>query len=173
MVQKLNIYFMPPPQKMPYDIPFKKIFWFCSKFDHKLLGTYTSLVQAVLSLAAGRTRSCPRSLSLTLLKNFFQNVKLDLFRHRLMVRHEENMTTKKMDDIYTYNSLVSKYVEMKTPLSFSLSPGISSVGHSVYNMRLISEAAASMDYEGPFSPFHTTRVYLARDFIFFGVQTKV
>ena len=47
---------------------------------------------------------------------------------------------------------------MKTPLSFSLSPGISSVGHSVYNMRLISEAEAeaAMDYGGPFSPFHTT-----------------
>ena len=57
--------------------------------------TYKSLVQAVLSLAADRTRSCPRSLSLTLLKKKFQNVKLDLFRHILMVWHEENMTTKK------------------------------------------------------------------------------
>ena len=79
--------------------PSKEIFRFCYKFDHKLLGTNTILVQAVLSLAAGRTRSCPRSLSLTLIKKKFQNVKLDLFWHRLMVWHEENMTTKKMDDI--------------------------------------------------------------------------
>ena len=56
---------------------------------------YTSLVQAVLSLATGRTRS----LLLTLLKKVFQNVKLDLFWHKLMARNEENMTTKKMDDI--------------------------------------------------------------------------
>ena len=70
-------------------------------FDHKLLGAYTSLVQAVLSLAAGRTRSCSRSLSLTLLKKN-QNVKLDLFRHRLMVQHEENMTTQKNGRHLTY-----------------------------------------------------------------------
>ena len=42
-------------------------------------------------------------LSKKFITNFiekFQNVKLDLFQHRLMVRHEENMTTqKKMDDI--------------------------------------------------------------------------
>ena len=68
-------------------------------FDNKVLGTYTSLLQAVLSLAFDRTRSCPRSLSLTLLKKNFQTVKLNLFRHRLMVWHEENMKTKKKDDI--------------------------------------------------------------------------
>ena len=41
---------------------------FFNKVSDKLLGPYTSLVQAVLSSAAGRTRSCPRSLSPTLLK---------------------------------------------------------------------------------------------------------
>ena len=73
-VQKKNVQgsktwyvFHPTPTKDALWYPLQKIFWFCSKFDHKLLGTYTSLVQAVLSLAAGRTRSCPRSLSLTLL----------------------------------------------------------------------------------------------------------
>ena len=94
---KTQYLFHPAPTKDALWYLFQKyIFWFCSKFDHKLLGTYKSLVQAVLSLAAGRTISCPRSLSLTLLKNFFQNVKLHLFRHRLMVRCEENMPTKKM-----------------------------------------------------------------------------
>ena len=84
---------------MPYDIPFKD---FALSL---IINIEASLVQAVLSLATIRTRSCPRSLSLTLLKNFFQNVKLDFFWHRLMVRHEENMITKKMDDIYgTYPS---------------------------------------------------------------------
>jgi len=84
---KIRYYnFMPPPQKMPYQLSYP-LFWFCFKFDHKLLGAYTSLVQAVLSLAASRTRSCPRSLSITLLKIIFQNVKLNLFRFRLMVRH--------------------------------------------------------------------------------------
>ena len=58
------------PTKDALWYPLQKIFWFCSKFEHKLLGTYTNLVQAVLSLAAGRTRSCPRCLSLTLLKIF-------------------------------------------------------------------------------------------------------
>ena len=42
--------------------PSQKIFWFCSKFDHKLLGPYISLVLAVLSSAASRTWSCSRSL---------------------------------------------------------------------------------------------------------------
>ena len=60
-----------------------------------IINIEASLVQAVLSLATVRTRSCPRSLSLTLLKNVSQNVKLDLFRHRLMAQCEENMTTQK------------------------------------------------------------------------------
>ena len=85
-VQKLDIYFTLPPQMISSS---KKYF-----FITFLNKTYTSLVQAILSLADGRTRSCPRSLSLTLLKTIVQNVKLDLFRHRLMVRCEENMTTK-------------------------------------------------------------------------------
>ena len=83
---KNSIFISCCPHKRCLMITPSKIFWFCSKFDHKLLRTYTSLVKAVLNLAAGRTRSCPRSLSLTLLKSFFQNVKLDLFRHRLMVQ---------------------------------------------------------------------------------------
>ena len=58
------------PTKDALRYPFQKIFWFSSKFDHKLLGTYISLVQAVLSLATCRTRSCQRSLLLTLLKFF-------------------------------------------------------------------------------------------------------
>ena len=92
---KTRYLFHAAPTKDALWYPLQKIFWFCSKFDHKLLGTYTSLVQAVLSLAAHRTRSYQRSLSLTLLKKFFHNIKLDLFWHRLMVRREENMTTKK------------------------------------------------------------------------------
>ena len=71
---------------------------------------FPNLVQAVLSLAAGRTRSYPRSLSLTLLKFFFQNVKLDLFRHRLMVRHEENMTTQQKQMTETSN--VHRYLKL-------------------------------------------------------------
>ena len=46
------IYFTLPPQKMPYDIPFKKIFWFCSKLDYKLLGTYISLAKKIFNLPA-------------------------------------------------------------------------------------------------------------------------
>ena len=93
---KTRYLFHATPTKDALWYPLQKIFWFCSKFDHKLLGTYTNLVQAVLTLAADRTSSCPGSLSLTLFKKVFQNVKLDLFRHRLMVLlHEENMTTKK------------------------------------------------------------------------------
>ena len=66
---KNSIFILRRPHKRCLMIsPSKEIFWFCSKFDHKLLGTNTSLVQAVLSLVASRTRSCPRSLSLTLLK---------------------------------------------------------------------------------------------------------
>ena len=64
----------------------KKYFDFAPSLIINFLEHIQVLVQAVLSLAAGRTRSCPRSLSLTLLKLFFQNVKLDLFRHKLMVR---------------------------------------------------------------------------------------
>ena len=81
---------------MPFDIPIKKYFDFAlSLIINFLEHIGTSLVQAVLSLAASRTRSCPRSLLLSLLKFFFQNVKLDLFRHTLMVRCKENMTTQK------------------------------------------------------------------------------
>ena len=54
---------------------------------------------------------------------FFQNVKLDLFWHRLMVQREENMTTKKMDSI-KYNYLpalneLGKYKSVIVPLNTS------------------------------------------------------
>ena len=74
--------FLKTPKKLSFKISHsQKIFKICFKFDHKLVRAFTTLVQAVLNLATGRTRSCPRSLSLTLLKKKFQNVKLDLFRH--------------------------------------------------------------------------------------------
>ena len=48
----------------------RSTFWrnFFDRVSDRLLGSYTILVQPVLSSAVGRTRSCPRSLSLTLLK---------------------------------------------------------------------------------------------------------
>jgi hypothetical protein len=66
-----------------------------NKVSDKLLGQLLVLPAAKLKSACTKIVFVPRSLSLTLLKFFFQNVKLDLFRHRLMVRGEENMTTKK------------------------------------------------------------------------------
>ena len=61
---------------------------FFNKVSDKLLGPYTSLMQAVLSSAAGRTRSCPRSLSLTLLKKSLQKVDQVTPWHPLVVRRK-------------------------------------------------------------------------------------
>ena len=92
---------MLPPQKMPYDIPFKKYF----NFSLSLIINFLEHIEVWRRLswawppAELEVELCPRSFSLTLSKFFFQNVKLDLFLHRLMVQREENMTTKKMDNI--------------------------------------------------------------------------
>ena len=48
---KNSIFILPRPHKRCLMIsPSKEIFRFCSKFDHKLLGTNTILVQAVFEL---------------------------------------------------------------------------------------------------------------------------
>ena len=72
-VRIVDIYFVSPPRGMPGGppvIPFGGIFF--DRVSDILLGILdhigTCLVQAVLSSAAVRTRSCRRSLSLTLLK---------------------------------------------------------------------------------------------------------
>ena len=61
--------------------PSQKIFQFGSKLFNKSLGTFLSLVQAVLRWAVGRTRSGPRDSLENLEKN--QNVFYDwvTFRH--------------------------------------------------------------------------------------------
>ena len=56
-------------KKMPYNLPLKKIFQFCSKLFNESVRAFLCLVQAVLKWAIGRTRS-----GLTdSLKNFEKN----------------------------------------------------------------------------------------------------
>ena len=49
--------FTAPPKKMPYALPFTKIFQFCSKLFNESIRPFFSFVQAVWKWEIGRTRS--------------------------------------------------------------------------------------------------------------------